>query len=80
MGAYRKRHAHEEMLGVCSRRCIHNSCTEGPRFNVEGSKKAAYCKQHAEDRMLDVVRKHCSHYSCTWRASLGLEGNKADLF
>ena len=68
------------MVGVCSKRCSHDSCTKVPTFNVAGTKKAAYCKQHAQDGMVDVRTKRCSNESCTKYPSFNVEGSKSPVY
>ena len=41
------------MVNICSRRCLHDSCTKQPNFNFEGN-KPTHCKQHAKDGMVYV--------------------------
>ncbi|CAM9545065.1 unnamed protein product [Laminaria digitata] len=73
---YCKQHAVDGMVHVCSRRCMYDSCTKVPYFNVGGSKTAVYCKQHAEDGMVDVYRRRCSEGSCKRLPRFNVEGSK----
>lgn len=61
------------MIDVIRRRCLHDSCTTEPSFNVEGSKSAAYCKQHVGNGMVKVTHtRRCSNGSCTKQPGWGV--------
>ena len=52
------------MINIRSKRCLHDSCSKYPSFNVAGRKKAIFCKEHAENGMVCVRNQHCSHDAC----------------
>ena len=67
-------------MNVVSRRCLHDSCTVRPYFNLVGSKTPAFCKRHAEDRMVNISGYFCSHESCTKRPSFNVVGSKKPVY
>ena len=77
---YCKQHAADGLVNIQRTRCLHDSCTKVPSFNVEGSRTAAFCKQHAEDGMVDIQSSRCSHDSCTRHPSFNVEGSKTAVY
>ena len=63
------------MVDVYCARCLHETCTRMPSFNIEGS-QPAYCKLHAKDGMVNVHFKRCSHASRTKLPSFNMKGSK----
>lgn len=68
------------MVELRSRRCLHETCTLLPTFNVEGRKTASHCRQHAEEGMVDVHNKRCYFTSCTKRPSFNIDGIKVAMY
>ena len=62
------------------RRCLRDSCTRVPSFNIDGSKPAVYCRKHAEDDMVDVRIKSCLRISCRRRPTFNVDGSKTAVY
>ena len=68
------------MVDVRNMRCVHDSCTRRPSFNVLGKRTTAYCKEHAQDGMMDVRKGRCAYESCTKYPSFNVDGSKTAVY